>query len=177
MADTLPPGTPEVDDPLLVADLIALLSIKGAIGRLPLADIVIPTVSLGDVVTPSIEILQPTFRSTDVFSAGLQTAPGANTVMADTGAQVAGNYDVIVTWVGKEATNNMNWSLQHRDAANTGTLMETIILAFTTVNIPWNESLTFGYTLGINERLRVITNAAAAASQLAAATIFARLRT
>jgi len=181
MADELPPGTPEVDDPLLVADLIRLLSIKGAIGRLPLADIVIPVVSLGDVVTPQIDVRQPSFRSTDVFSAGILTAPAANTVLADTTALTAGVYDVHFTCSGENtAANAASVRFEHRNAANAANLAQWDHLIRSDGNAVlvsiW-PFYSFGYVLGEDERLRAIITVALAASRVVSATIFARRRT
>jgi len=181
VAETLPPGTPEVDDPLLVADLIALLSIKGAIGKLPLADIVIPVVNLGDVVTAAVEVRGPVFRSTDVFSEGTQTAPGAGDILADTGALMVGEYDVMFMCGADDVGSAGRFiSIEHRNAANDTTLatwlypVNATTVSKTTTLWPMHG---FSYVLGDNERLRAVNVIASSAGSHFDATIFARLRT
>lgn len=176
MAEDLPPGTPEVDDPLLVADLIRLLSIKGAIGRLPLADIVIPVVNLGDVVQPTVEIRSPAFRSTDVFSAGVQVGAGANTVHADTGALVAGVFDVQLSIDrGNGTTNHEQWAIEHRNAANTANLAVWNYINSAS-RAPYAFQQTFAYEFAVGERLRIINVVALVAGDTSNAVIFARRR-
>jgi len=174
VAEELPPGTPEVDDPLLVADLIALLSIKGAIGRLPLADIVLPVVNLGDVVTPQIEVLSPVYQSTDVFSAGQVVNPALGAVLADTGALIAGVYDLIM-YGAALGVGTANLIVQHRNAANTATLAEWEVLFQAPVGEWFTQPLPrLSYQFGDNERLRIITRFAEVGSEYA--TIFAVIR-
>lgn len=177
MAEELPAGTPEVDDPLLVADLLKLLKVKGAIGRMQLADIVLPVVSLGDVVTPSIEIRQPSFRSTDVFSAGAQTGPLAGTVLADTGPLPQGIYDIALQMSTNEGSSANTFALQHRDAPNTANLMESPYVAgVTNFAGPIIWAFPFAYEFGANERLRVVNVLVGTAGLRYMAVIFARLR-
>ncbi len=179
MAEELPPGTPEVDDPLLVADLIQLLSIKGAIGRLPLADIVIPVVSLGDVVTPDFNVRGPVFRSADVFSAGVLTASAAGTVLADTTALPAGEYDLQYWIQSSDSIGDKTIAFEHRDAANAANLA---IWSFTLTGDGFQQVMkgpfTLSYELAVNERLRIVVGAVAIQAGVpSVATIFARLRT
>lgn len=175
MAESLPPGTPELDDPLLVADLIRLLSIKGAIGRMALADFVVPVVSLGDVVQPSVELLAPSYRSVDVFSAGIFVAAAVNTIHADTGALAIGTYDVQFYVTPGSQAQAIDWSMEHRDAANAANLAV------------WNNTdsgtqgrtfwkMTLGYELGTDERLRIKNDTVVGAGGRTYAVIFARLR-
>lgn len=177
MAEELPPGTPEVDDPILVADLIRLLSIKGAIGRLPLADVVIPVVSLGSVVTPTVAIRQPSFRSTDVFSAGIQLTAPVNTVHADTGPLQAGVYDMLL-WIsrGSGSTVGIQYNLEHRDAANAANLAIMSSLAESGAGFVAFQ-LSLAYEFALNERFRILNRLAQAAGNETYAVIFARLRT
>lgn len=179
MAAELPPGTPEIDDPLLVADLIKLLSIKGAIGRLPLADIVIPVVNLGDVVQPTVETRVNPWRSSDVFSIGPQIAVAAGTVLADTGALPQGIYDVAVMCQGVDdsAPTTEAINLEHRDAANAANLAVWSHMIFdNTVSMVVFPYYTFSYELGVNERLRAVLTDTLPASRVAGATIFCRIQ-
>lgn len=178
MADELPPGTPEVDDPILLADLIRILSIKGALGKMRVADIVLPIVSLGDVVQPTVEVRQAAFRSTDIFGGAGVVAPAVNTILADTGPLPAGVYDVALY-----ASSNDSGSaaartrVEHRDAANAANLaqwdLQTASQDQTAIWSPW---ITFGYELALNERLRMLNVLVGQANKVHIATIFARLR-
>lgn len=175
MAEELPPGTPEVDDPLLVADLIKLLSIKGAIGRLPLANIVLPVVSLGDVVTPTINVQAPAFRSTDIFTAGVLGPSPAGTVYADTGSLTAGTHDLQLYIPGGDLLFPQ-WVVEHRNAANTAVLASWNIGHSSTLPLQI-FSQTFSYEFAVNERLRVVNLTTSGVNESGSAVIFARVRT
>jgi len=181
MAEELAPGTPEVTDTVLIADLLQFLSIRGSLGRLPLADVVIPVINLGDVRTPDINVQFPVFRSTDIFSAGIQIAPAVGTVLADTVALPAGTYDVALILNASTAGNqSSSIRLEHRDAANAANLAqwEHLVHSDTSalVAVVW-PFYSFGYEIGVNERLRAINPIIGAAGNAYSATIFARLRT
>lgn len=171
MAEELPAGTPEVDSPLLVADLLRLLNVKGAIGHLQLADIVIPTVSLGDVVTPSIDTRTPSFRSTDVFTAGLLTGSPAATIHADTGPLPAGVYDLSLY---QAADATAPFGTEHRNAANTVALAVWATLLLSGANNQFNQLL--GYELADNERIRISNVSDLGLGVFSTAWIFARRR-
>jgi len=175
MADELPPDTPEVTDPILIADLIRLLSVKGALGRMPLADVVVPVVSLGDVVVPSINVRAPSFRAGDVFSAGHQTNAAANFVHADTTALPAGVYDVVI--VISSSTGTGVWNVEHRDAANAANLALWPIMmpgGAATAAVCLNQP--FSYELAVDERLRILSTIGFGVGERSAAYIFARIR-
>lgn len=177
MADDLPPGTPELDDPLLVADLIRLLSIKGAIGRMRLADFVIPVVSLGDVVQPTVAVRTPSFRSTDVFSAGMVINPAAGTVLADTGPLPAGIYDVIIYTAADTGNLQLAHDVEHRDAANAANLAVWIHIMTRGPNVTIAVApYVLAYEIGANERLRIISSGVSAAGAQHVGVIFARIR-
>jgi len=177
MANELPPGTPEVDDPLLISDLIRLLSIKGAIGRLPLADIVIPTVSLGDVVQPTVEVRSPAFRTTDIFSQGVQTAQAAGTLLADTGQLAAGTYDVLMQFSQVTGNTGQGHVIEWRNAANNANLATWEFTLRTQSLDAVQFGFSYAFEFGTNERLRVLQATLNAASSDSMAVIFARLRT
>lgn len=169
------PGKPQVTDPDTVADLIRLLAIRGTIGFLDVADIVIPTVSLGSVVQQTVRVDQPAFRSTDVFSAGQKSGAGVNTVHADTGQLPAGTYDLILLIAGLDTVSRTQWVVQHRNATNAANLM-TFPLDGASKEAASTWDIRFGYEVAVNERLRVLNVIAFAAGQKSAATIFARIR-
>lgn len=171
------PSRPQVVDPERSADLVRLLTVRGPLGVLNVADIVVPTVSLGDVVTPSINIRSPSFRSTDVFSAGLQAPPPINTVLADTGPLNAGIYDMII--VSAVSTTAGSGILhQHRNAANTATLMEFLGLVGPDADLIFRgtQRMVFSYEFAANERFRILNDTAGPVGSLFAFTIFARSR-
>lgn len=174
MAETLPPGTPEVDDPLLVADLIRLLNIKGAIGRLPLADVVIPIVSLGDVVTPSINIRPPVFGSSNLFSEGTKIAAAVDTLHADTGPLPDGDFDLQI-YVGATNTNRLRWVVEHRNATNTDSLaVWQPLTGAGGQSTALDQQITYSFAAG--ERLRIINRTTVDVAEISVAWIFARIR-
>ncbi len=176
MAEPTDPG-PVVTDDELVVNLTRLLNIRGPLGLLSVLNTVVPVVSLGNVVEPVIRVDQPSFRSTDIFSAGILTAAAINTVHADTLALPAGTYDVIM-WVspGNLATNPPQFAMQHRNAADAATLA-----VWNHIESPIRPQVgfspfSFGYVLAANERLRIINLLAVAAGETSYATIWARVR-
>jgi len=173
------PNKPQVTDPATVADLVRILSVRGALGVLDVADIIIPTISVGSLSPLQVQIRQPVFRSVDAFSAGLLIAAGANTVHADTTALPAGDYDVQVHI---QPTANLvgplTLDLEHRDAADAANLAVLAInLVGSGMDVGQNLDLTFGYTLANDERLRVINPNAFGGTVRSYAVIWARLRT
>ena len=172
------PTRPQAIDPEVQANLVRLLRIRGPLGVLNVADVVVPVVSLGNVVTPNINVLQPSFRSTDVFSVGRVLAPAAGTVLADTLNLPEGIFNVIINWSVADSIGN-SLQLQHRNAANTANLMQIEWQCVATGVFEMFHSfdnLIFSYELALNERLRIVTFAAGAVSSSYAAVIFARIR-
>jgi len=176
MADPLAPG-PIVTDAEVEAALIRLLSIRGRIGALAVSDVIIPTVSLGQTVPLDVSVLPPAFRSTDIFTLGLLTAPAANAILADTGQLAAGTFDVIVHFnpASDAGANDRRCVLQHRNAGNTANLM-TIEVNYSRLLGSAAPLFPFGYEVALNERLRVLTVTGAAVGEVVGATIFARIR-
>jgi len=165
------PTIPQIEDQELEQNLIRLLRIIGPLGRLSVADMVVPVVSMGNVVNPTVDILQPSFRSTDVFG-GSVLAPGINTVLADTGQLPAGVYDIFVAMESTTAGSS-RFQLQHRDAANAVNLM-TADFVTGIQRGPWSFPL--AYELVTDERLRILNIDASTAGQFWSAQIFARVR-
>lgn len=170
------PNLPQVTDPATVADLIRLLKIRGALGVLNVADIVLPTVSLGSLVTPTVEVLQPSFRSTDVFSAGVQVAAPSNTVHADTGQLPVGTFNLLINGPISESSGALRWELQHRNATNTANLMIWSFLVVGSATEMVMQTVSLGYDVAAGERLRILNVDAMAAGKKSVATIFARIR-
>lgn len=167
------PNTPQVVNPERVVDLTRLLQIRGPLGVLNVLDTIVPTVSMGDVVTRNVTVLQPSFRSTDVFTEQLLVNAPANTVHADTGALSAGVYDIQLH-ISANTTNALAWRIEHRNAANTADLALWQVLAFATVTPVLQQGLS--YEFGVNERLRIVNASVIGAGVATVAWIFARLR-
>ena len=173
MVDPLSPGPVITDDEVLAA-LQRLLTIRGQMGVLGVSDIVVPTVSLGQVGTTFLIAAPPAFRSTDIFSAGVQIAPAVNTIMADTLALAAGTYDVRVEITSEDEL--IDWVLEHRNSANSANIGAVSYLTKATDG-GWFINPAFGYELGTNERLRLRLNDAGTVGQESLGTIWARRRT
>jgi len=176
MADPTDPG-PVSNDPELQAALTRILQIRGPLGVLKVLDTIVPVVSLGDVVQPSITVLQPSFRSTDIFSVGVVQAPAAGATLADTGPLAAGTYDVRFLCSAGDGTAGARIDLAHRNAADNANLAlwQHNIRSANSDAMLWEY--TFGYEIAANERLRATAAVAGAAGARWYATIFARLRT
>ena len=175
------PNVPIVDDPELEANLVRDLSIIGRIGRLRVLDLVMPTISLGSVVQSTVEVRQASFRSTDVHSNGMQAAPAAGAVLADTGQLAAGIYDCIIyAWSNQNSNTARRIDIEHRNAANAANLAvwaHAVSQAGGSLEHTVWPPYAFGYEVATNERLRAITPVAGSAGTNYLATIFARLRT
>jgi len=174
MAD-VDPTKPQINDPELEADLIRTLSIVGPLGKLEVIQAVLPTISMGNVVQQTVDVLQPAFRSTDIFSNGFIVAAPVNTVHADTGGLAAGVYDV-QAHISNSAVTDQSWEIQHRNAANTANLAR--FLYRTVANTGTSVYITIGYEIAVNERLRTLNTATAfAVGEISVTNLFARRRT
>lgn len=196
MAERIP-GAPQVDDPAVVADFIRSLGIRGRIGELGVADTIVPVFLIGQnpgITTtepaPIIGVVggtpvpvsgageTPAFGSGDVFTTGPQTAPGAGTVLADTGALPAGTYDLrFLTSSNSNSVLTETFMVQHRNAANAANLATweyvTILSASNNVGA---ITYALGYILALNERIRIINSQAGEGGTSQVAVIFARIR-
>ena len=169
---------PQVVDPEVVAGLQRVLTIRGPMGVLDVLDLVIPTISLGQVQAAEVVVRLPSYRSTNVFTIGVVQAPAINTILADTGPLPAGTYDVSFQCSSMEDTVALaSIQFEHRDAANAANL------AFwdnPMRQAPINEVVypffSFGYELDLNERLRARVTVASTAGRDWNAVILARIR-
>lgn len=171
------PSLPQSADPELQANLTRLLQIQGPLGILNVLDVVVPVVNMGQVVPLDVDVRSPAFRSTDIFANGPQTAQPINTILADTGQLQAGVYDVQLTI--QCNTNNVASfiSVEHRNAANAANLAIWTYLAMgDNIEAKTIGPFTFGYEIGVNERLRMIQDFGNAANDVANGIIFARRR-
>jgi len=171
------PNTPQVVDPERTVDLTRLLQIRGPLGVLNVLDTIVPVVNMGDVVARTVRVDQPVFSSSTIFSAGILTAVAINTVHADTGAQPEGDYDILLMgWA--QASVAQNWTIEHRNAANTANLAQwSVTTGDNAVGQPPIFVQKFAYSLSINERLRILNvGGAFPAGNTSHAVIFARRR-
>lgn len=153
---------PQLDFPQLTADLIRELRLTGTLGLLGMGDLVVPTFiigSRGGALAVTAEA--PVFTSAQIFD-GSVNAPAVNTVIVDSLALPAGDYDVFgsITLGGNAPVTNATLELQHRDAANAATLAVLLNIGGSVAGTAVNEVPTLslpliGYRIGLNERLRV----------------------
>ena len=174
----LAPGEPRMVLPDRETDLIRELGIIGKVGELGIINAILPTVSMGSVVQQTVQVLQPAFRTTDIFGS-VVTAPAAGTVLADTGALAAGTFDVSIYMAGEPGGAAVRMAVEFRNAANSADLATWEHLLIRTpvtnsVNIPrYDLALEFA----LNERLRITVASNTVATTLWCAFIFARRRT
>lgn len=173
----LNPNVPQVNDPELEVEVIRLLQIVGPLGKLNVIDAVLPTINLGNAVPTEVEVRQPSFRSTDVFSTGLQTNQAANTILADTGPLAAGVFDVMIHGSTNTTTDPASIIAEHRNAANAANLATWDYYCMTGGGnaVVWGP-FHFAYEFALNERLRLLQSLAGGAGRTFAAVIFARIR-
>lgn len=167
----------QLDFPQLTADIIAALRLTGTLGLFDMSDVVIPTISVGNV-RPQTFVFQPvTFTSAEVFSGTVVDAVGASTVI-DTGQLAAGTYDLafILNFVGSIALPQDTMELQHRNAANDTTLAILGGLGGTNAQFASVQvSPLIGYEIAQNERIRWLTFAQIM-DGVATASLYLRLR-
>lgn len=168
------PNTPQAVDPETATNLVRLLQIRGPLGVLNVLDTIIPVVNMGDVVARTVAVLQPSFRSTDVFSAGKQVGAPAATVHADTGPLAEGIYDVLLQ-IPETTNTSIVWDVEHRDAANAANLAVWSTIISGTTGGRFKQR--FAYEFAANERLRILNEGGVAAGVTSVAFIFARRRT
>ena len=161
------PNKVQLDFPQLTADLIAALRLTGTLGLLDLSDVVVPTISVGNVRPQTFTANPVVFDSGEIFSNYADNV-ALNTVMTDTGALPAGIYDVLFGLSVAASSTKINLEFQWRDAANAANLAawpNTISnLLPVTSSMPIGL---FSLNIGVNERLRVINLISASLGQVA----------
>ena len=108
------------------------------------------------------------------FTQGEVASPvGANALLADTGAQPAGNYSVFIMVGGDNGVAfGADFRIQRRDAANAANIWSQELLIDSAGTPNFVTSMTV--TLATNERIRVITKAAASVGVSLQASIWLR---
>ena len=173
---------PQLDFPELIADVISELRVRGPLGVLNLTDEVRPVYIIG-AREGSLEVtsVPVTFGSAAVFHGAVAT-PAANAVIVTTGALPAGDYDILahIAAVALGTAVSAAPVLQHRNAADAATLATLLSVGVSAGAASVGPSAAMlpliGYTLAINERLRVVNSADAVSSGVVTATIFAQRR-
>lgn len=168
------PNLPQSADPELQANLVRLLRVQGPLGELNVLDVIIPTVTMGQVVPLDVQVRQPRFRSTDVFSVGFLQGAAIDTIHADTGQLAAGDYDIQL-YISPNSSTDSIWRVEHRNAANNATLAQWGTTS--PINASQNLQQTLAYELGDNERLRILNGTTIPPGAFTTAWIFARRRT
>ncbi len=131
---------------------------------------VVPVVLVGGTVS-FLASPTPAYQVTDIFSAGILTAPLNGIVLADTGPLPVGAYSLKILYMTEEVAGHI-WDLQWRDAGNSANLF---VHRFRT---PIEASMELEVRLNIendNERFRVVNIGDGTASIDYQATIFARI--
>lgn len=165
----------------LKVQMIRDLEVVGQVPDLEIIPAILPVIVMGNVLQQTVRVEQPVFRSTDVFSNGLQTAPAAGEVLADTGPLATGVYDLqVYSLMAATGFNNIRIEFQHRNAANAANLASWDYgcrgHSVANETTPVWVIQTLAYELAENERLRLIVPVAFAAGDPAIGTIFARRR-
>lgn len=125
-------------------------------------------VSIVDVDVPLTAVVEPQLQDT-VFTAGIVATPGAGAVLADTLAQVAGNYLLSVFVGGTDPTQAPAFDLQRRDAANA-----TSIWTHRFWGMGTTRTYTFQVVLAAGERFRITAAIAGGAGSASQASIWLR---
>jgi len=118
-----------------------------------LSNVVTP-VSLVDVdTTLPVSLVSPLLGTP--FTAGVQIAPVAGAVLADTLAQVAGNYTCFIELAFVDPGGQSYCDVQRRNAANAANIWE--LEFYNATGYATNISRSFRVTLDTNERIRVVS--------------------
>jgi len=173
----MPPRDPsaiQLDFPLLNADLLADLRLIGSLGLLNFLPEVRPTYIIGSRAGALTVTASPIiYLASEIFD-GRASNPAANSVVVDTGALAAGDYDVIFLLTLTNSVMAQEFiQLEHRDAANAVSLTRWPMAGRDGV-LSASLTMTFTMTLALNERFR-ITNGTAITGRVGG-TIMAKLR-
>jgi len=134
-----------------------------------LSDTIVPMSLVDSDVTLQANVIE---RAEAPVSAGAQTAPVINFVLADTGALAAGNFKFRVLISLRDDVTVNQIGVQHRNAANAANIFEHQIIhggnAAGAINFIFEMTL----AMAANERLRVLNLIAGGGGQVYQATIF-----
>lgn len=130
--------------------------------------------SMATVVTPvsivdsdiTLSAISTTQLLDTPFTAGVQAAPVINTVLADSGAQNAGNYFVTLMMSCSEGITNNTLALQRRDAANAANIWEQRFYTLLNTVDSTRMVMNCQVKLSQNERLRILNLVAGGAGSV-----------
>lgn len=163
-------GKPQVVDEAFVDDMVRDLQVVGTMGVLDVADGIVPVYLLGQRTAFKVEIEEPSFKFTELFTEGFQGSAPAATLMAETGQLPVGIYDFWVHFGGASAVATGRYVLRWLDAA----LAEKIIWTPDAgQEYGGSHSLKFALELATGEGIEVETLATVTNSSVV---IAARLR-
>jgi hypothetical protein len=108
------------------------------------------------------------------FTAGRLVAPAANTVLADTGPQPAGNYLIFLMLTVTDGAGVNEFALERRNAANSANIWSHFFLTQggAVSIVPLNLLFTFRIVLNLNERFRIENTTALSAGSPVQASIW-----
>lgn len=150
----------QLDFPKLTADIIAQLRLTGVVGLLEFLDEIRPVYIVASRLGAlDVTTISTPFTSASIFDGTVLNA-AAGAVILDTGPLPRGDYDIWANMnlVGADPSEGP-LALEHRDAANAVTLA-TLLQGSVSINVsaPTPTLPVIGYTIGLNERLRMINN-------------------
>lgn len=147
-------------------DVLSRLGLNDPSLPFELSPVVVP-VSIVDQDVDLTQVQIPILYGTP-SSEGEITNPASGAVLADTGQLAAGTFAFTVWMAGG---NDLNWLLQHRDAANAANIWSQYF-TFRDDNDDFVDLGPFRVTLALNERLRVISNSIGGAGNVFQCNIF-----
>lgn len=115
------------------------------------SDTIIPTA----LVSSSVILQAKLTQTVESFASEQEkTNPASGTVLADTGQLAAGEYKARIYYSKNDGTSNMRLAIEHRDAPNTGNVLQFLVLQSA------SDVTDFGVfemtrTIALNERFRV----------------------
>lgn len=120
-----------------------------------LSDTLIPVTLVDSDITLAASVADP---AETMSTQGLLAAPVANTLAADTGQLAAGKYKFVWHLSIRDGVNNNNMTISHRDAPNTGSNFDLIIL-HDLGDVQQHDQGSFVIDILQNERVRIVVGA------------------
>jgi len=139
-----------------------------------LSDTILPISIVDSQITLAAEAVKVLYSRSQMFS-GRATAPTSSTVIVDSGALAAGDYDLQVWATGMSNTGGVSLRMEHRDAANGASIFDYDMLNWLATQAQHAE-YDLALTLLANERVRVIAVGNFAAGEEVAAAVLIKRR-
>ena len=160
-----------IQKPGLFEDLLRRLGVNRPTRAFTLDGNIVPVVlvesGVSFVASPT-----PPYEVTDIFTTGLQIAPAAGTVLADTGQLPVGAYSVQVVMT---ASDGAEFEFQWRNAGNTANLWTQLLRLHITSGVAWANVELRLLIANANERFRLLNAQAGGALTRYQASILARI--